>query len=145
MEVSRGMNILAEEKGISFTINTDDSMPKIKFDKDKISQVLTNLLSNAIKFTDKGGIIVTTERDDNVVHVTIEDTGYGIQVENVPKLFEAFKQLNGGTGKKKGGTGLGLVIAKEIILEHNGKMWVESQFGKGSKFHFTLPIKERRD
>jgi signal transduction histidine kinase len=80
-----------------------------------------------------------------MAHVTIEDTGCGIQAEDIPRLFEPFRQLNGGPGKKQSGTGLGLVIAKEIILEHNGKMWVESQFGKGSKFHFTLPIKERRD
>jgi len=60
------------------------------------------------------------------------------------KLFQTFEQLSGGLGKKRGGTGLGLAISKEIILSHNGKIWAESQFGKGSTFHFTLPIKERR-
>ena len=144
LETSREINLLAEEKGLGFTVNIDESMPGIKFDKDKIIQVLTNLLSNAIKFTEKGDIIVSTEREDNMAHIMVEDTGPGIQAEDMPKLFQTFEQLGGGLGKKRGGTGLGLAISKEIIQAHNGKIWAESQFGKGSTFHFVLPIKERR-
>jgi len=144
MASGKEMNLLAEEKGLSFTVNLDESIPSARFDKDKVVQVLTNLLSNAINFTEKGGVSVSTEREDNMVHVIVEDTGLGIQHEDIPKLFQTFEQLGGGLGKKRGGTGLGLAISKEIIQAHNGKIWVESQFGKGSKFHFILPIKERR-
>lgn len=142
--VSKEMNLLAEEKGLTFTVNIDESIPMIKFDKDRIVQVITNLLNNAIKFTEKGGIVVNTEREENIAHVAIEDTGPGIRAEDVPKLFQVFEQLGGGLSKKRGGTGLGLAISKEIIQAHNGKIWVESQLGKGATFHFTLPIKERR-
>jgi PAS domain S-box-containing protein len=145
LATSKEMNVLAEEKGLSFTVNIDESIPAVCFDKDKIIQVLTNLLSNAIKFTEKGAISVSTEREDNMAHIMVEDTGFGIQIEDIPKLFQAFEQLGGGLGKRKGGTGLGLAISKEIVQAHNGKMWAESQPGKGSTFHFTLPIKERRE
>jgi|GEM_PF-2883872 PAS domain S-box/PAS domain S-box/PAS domain S-box/PAS domain S-box len=138
---SKGMNILAQEKGLGFTVDLDEKIGGVMFDKDKISQVLTNLLSNAIKFTDKGSISVSTRHEDGVVHVIVEDTGTGIQAEDIPKLFHTFEQLNSGAGRKKGGTGLGLAISKEIILAHNGKIWAASEFGKGSKFHFTLPVK----
>lgn len=144
LTTGKEINFLAQEKGLSFTINIDEDIPRIKFDKDRIIQVLTNLLSNAVKFTEKGGIVVNTRREDNMAHITVKDTGVGIRVDDMPKLFQTFEQLGGGLGKKKGGTGLGLAISKEIIQEHNGKIWVESQFGKGSAFHFTLPIKERR-
>lgn len=144
LSTSRDMNILAEKKGLTFTVNIDESIPIMQFDKDKIVQVLTNLLSNAIKFTEKGGVIVSAEREDNVAHIVVEDTGPGMQEEELPRLFRAFEQLGGGLGKKRGGTGLGLAISKEIILAHNGKIWAESCPGKGSLFHFTLPITERR-
>jgi len=144
LSASKDMNILAQEKGLGFTVNIDESMPIVRFDNDKIAQVLINLLSNAIKFTEKGSIEVSTEREDNMLHVIVRDTGLGIHAEEMPKLFQTFEQLDGGLGKKRGGTGLGLAISKEIILAHNGKIWAESQFGKGSAFHFTLPIKERR-
>ncbi|MCX5666828.1 MAG: response regulator [Candidatus Omnitrophica bacterium] len=142
--VSKEKGFEADNKGLGLTVNLDEDTRKIKFDHDKIVQVVTNLLSNAIKFTEKGGISITTKSEDNVVHVMVEDTGPGIRTNDVFRLFQAFEQLGGGPGKKRGGTGLGLAISKEIILAHNGKIWAESQFGKGSTFHFTLPIKERR-
>ena len=144
LATSKEMNFLAGKKGMSFTVNVDEKIPRTKFDKDKIIQVLTNLLSNAVKFTEKGSISITTKCEDNMVHVMVEDTGPGIQAKEIPRLFQAFEQLGGGMGKKRGGTGLGLAISKEIVLAHNGKIWAESQFGKGSVFHFTLPIKESR-
>lgn len=145
LATSREMNLLAEKKGLSFIVNLDEKIPKISFDRDKIAQVVTNLLSNAIKFTERGSVSVTTKSDNNVVHVIIQDTGLGLNSEEMPKLFHAFEQLGGGEGKKKGGTGLGLAISKEIIQAHKGKIWAESKFGIGSTFHFTLPIKERRN
>ncbi|MFH1189234.1 MAG: PAS domain-containing sensor histidine kinase [Candidatus Omnitrophota bacterium] len=144
LATSKGMNFLAGEKGMSFTVSTDGSIPKTVFDKDKIIQVLTNLLSNAVKFTEKGAITIVTKGEDNAIHVTVEDTGLGIQATDIPKLFQTFEQLGGGLGKKRGGTGLGLAISKQIIQAHDGKIWAESQPGKGSIFHFTLPIRKSR-
>jgi len=144
LEVNKSMSLLAKEKGLDLVVNVDDSIPKLKFDKDKIIEVLTNLVSNAIKYTERGNITVSTKREDNAVHVIVQDTGRGIKAEDMQKLFQAFEQLNGRRDKKKGGTGLGLAISKEIILAHKGNIWAESEAGCGSSFHFILPLKMRR-
>lgn len=145
LEVSKAMNLLAKEKGLDLVVELDDSLPKIRFDRDKIVQVFTNLLNNAIKFTEKGRILICIKKEDNVVHVTVKDDGPGISSEDIKRLFQPFEQLDGVKDKKKGGTGLGLVISKEIVLAHKGKIWGESELGKGTAFHFILPIEERRD
>lgn len=144
LEVNKAMSLLAKEKGLDLAVDADDSIPRIELDKDKIIQVLTNLVSNAIKHTEKGNITISTKQEDNTVHVIVRDTGTGIKAEDMQKLFQAFKQLDSTRDKKRGGTGLGLAISKEIILAHKGKIWAESEAGKGSSFHFILPIKERR-
>ncbi len=144
LEVNKAMSLVAKEKGLDLAVDVDDSIPKIRFDRDKIIQVLTNLVSNAIKYTEKGNITISTKQEDNTVHVIVQDTGMGIKAEDMQKLFQAFEQLDSRRDKKKGGTGLGLAISKEIILAHKGKIWAESEAGKGSSFHFILPIKERR-
>jgi two-component system sensor histidine kinase/response regulator len=144
LEVRKAMSLLAEEKGLDLVVDVDDSIPKIRFDKDKIVQVFTNLVDNAIKFTEKGSISISMKQEDNVVHVIVQDTGVGIEAKDMQKLFHAFEQLDNIRDKKKGGTGLGLAISKEIILAHKGKIWAESEAGRGATFHFTLPIKERR-
>jgi len=143
-EAAGAMMPLAAEKDLGLVINADASLPKLKFDKDKIIQVLANLLTNAIKFTNEGAITVATERGDNIVKVSVKDTGCGVKGEDIPKLFHFFEQLEKGPGRKTGGTGLGLAISKEIIGKHGGKIWAESEFGKGSTFAFILPITERR-
>jgi two-component system sensor histidine kinase VicK len=96
-------------------------------------------VSNAIKYTEKGNITIGTKHEDDTVHVIVRDTGMGIKAEDMKKLFQVFEQLDGPRDKKKGGTGLGLAISDEIILAHKGKIWAESQVGKGSAFHFTIP------
>ena len=98
------------------------------------------MVNNAIKFTEKGGITIITSKGDNFIQVTVKDTGLGIKKEDMPKIFQQFTQLYG----KTGGTGLGLSICKQIIEAHGGKISVESEFGKGSAFHFIIPIKELR-
>jgi PAS domain S-box-containing protein len=143
-EVGKEMSLLAGKKGLNLVVDVDDDLPKIRFDKDKIIQVITNLLNNAINFTEKGSISISTKRENNAVHVTVKDTGQGIESEDIERLFQAFGQLDARRNKKKGGTGLGLAISKEIILAHRGKIWAESETGKGTVLHFTLPLKERR-
>lgn len=140
VEAGKAISILAAEKGLDLEVNTDDDMPGVKFDKDRIVQVVTNLLSNAIKFTEKGGIYISTMREGDMAHVTVRDTGRGIRAEDMPKIFKPFEQFGSGMAGNKGGTGLGLAIAEEIIIAHNGKIWVESEVGKGTTFHFTLPL-----
>ena len=146
-EVADVQESVARQKGIYLTIQMPQDMPKIYFDADKINQVLNNLISNAIKFTDKGGIEVSSmvEQEKNSVVVTVKDTGPGIRAEDIPKLFQKFQQLGDHATRQTGGTGLGLAICKEIIARHAGKIWVESEVGKGSAFSFLLPLKERRE
>lgn len=139
-EVYKGMISLAGKKGLKLILKLDHELPRVKFDKDKIMEVLTNLISNAIKFTDKGTITITTSHGENIIRVSIADTGCGIKEDDMSKLFHRFAQLQ----RKPGGTGLGLAISKEIIDAHRGKIWAESEVGKGATFHFILPIKERR-
>ena len=140
-EIHKTIHSLAEQKGLYFKLNLKKDMPDSEFDKDKIIQVLVNLINNAVKFTKKGGITLSTASEGNFIQVTVQDTGYGIKKEDLPELFKTFMQLK--TTKEKG-TGLGLSICKEITDGHKGKIWAESDFGKGSAFHFILPVKERR-
>lgn len=143
-EASGSLRILAEQKGLNFRVEPGELLPKIKFDRDKIIQVVTNLGSNAIKFTPKGSVTISVQQENNEMHVEIRDTGPGIKVEDLPRLFQPFEQLDQGGARQKGGTGLGLAITREIVLAHGGRIWVEAEIGKGSTFHFTLPVLEHR-
>jgi len=131
-----------DRKGLFLKVESALDIPKIKFDSDRITQVFSNLLSNALKFTPKGGVTVSIDRHDKEKYVSIcvADTGPGVAKEDIPKLFQKFEQLGGVSDRKAGGTGLGLAICKQIVEQHRGKIWVESEVGKGSKFCFTLPI-----
>ncbi|MDD5292450.1 MAG: CHASE domain-containing protein [Candidatus Omnitrophica bacterium] len=145
-EVRQTMSVLAKEKGLELTSNLASDLPDIDLDRDKIIQVLTNLINNAIKFTDKGNIkVVTGRKDENTVCVSVVDSGIGIQEEDIGKVFQSFSQVAPPQYKKTGSTGLGLAISKGIVQKHGGKIWVESEPGKGSKFSFLLPIVERRE
>ncbi|MDD5097863.1 MAG: ATP-binding protein [Candidatus Omnitrophica bacterium] len=139
-EVRESMLALAKDKKLDFILKLGENLPKIKFDRDKIIQVLVNLIGNAIKATPQGAITVVTSCGDNVVKVSVQDTGVGIKEEDIPKLFQQFEQLEKGNKRKTGGTGLGLSISKAIIEGHKGRIAVESEFGKGSAFYFSLPV-----
>jgi len=139
-EIRQEMLPVAEKKDLSLVCQLDEDLPRVKSDRDKIIQVLTNLVSNALSVTDKGSITITTGRGENFIQVTVKDTGPGIKKEDMPKLFQQYVQLQ----KKVGGTGLGLLICKQIIEAHKGKIWAESEFGTGAVFHFILPIEEQR-
>jgi len=142
-EVVHGFVLVAKKKGIVLLEECDPSLPLVRINKDKITQVLVNLLNNAIKFTEKGKIVVRTEKRDHLVRVSVEDDGPGIRQEDLSKLFKSFSQISSGLPKSEGSTGLGLAISKKIIEAHNGHLEVSSVVGHGSTFFFTLPIDHR--
>jgi PAS domain S-box-containing protein len=139
--VEETMRPLVKEKGLELIIELDDAVPMVKLDKDKIIQVLTNLVSNALKFTEKGSIKITTSRHEDNIRVSVQDSGDGIKQEDIPRLFQEFEQLaTKDADRKVGGTGLGLAISKKIIENHSGRIWAESEYGKGTTFYFELPM-----
>ncbi len=132
----------AMEHGINLKSILSEDIPVINADDGKLRQVVSNLLSNAIKYTPKGGTItISAEKKDKYVEVCVEDTGPGISKEYHKKIFEKFVQVQNGKERVKKGTGLGLPIVKYIIKRHGGRVWVESEEGKGAKFLFTLPVR----
>ncbi|RKY41139.1 MAG: hypothetical protein DRP85_07060 [Candidatus Makaraimicrobium thalassicum] len=144
-EVYSAMLPLTDDKGLDFAVRTGDDLPRAKFDKDKITQVLTNIVSNAVKFTEKGGITVATAMEDaGAIRVSVKDTGPGVRLKDISRLFHKFEQLARGGDRITGGSGLGLAISREIIEKHGGKIWAESEVGKGTTFHFILPLDQRK-
>lgn len=141
-EIYETMHFLAEQKGLYFRLKLSEGLPDVRLDKDKIMQVLVNLVNNALNYTEQGGIEISTEKDEqnNAIHVSVRDTGLGIKQDDLSKIFESFQRLEGEKTHCVKGSGLGLAISKEIIDAHQGKIWVESEFGRGSIFHFTLPL-----
>lgn len=141
-ECYKTMSVVAADKKLDFSLDLDKQIPKTLFDKDRIMQVFMNLVNNAIKFTIQGNVTIITRLEGRFLKVSVADTGIGIRTADLPKLFKKFGQLEGRAELKAGGTGLGLVISKGIIEKHGGKIWVESQWGKGSIFSFTIPFKK---
>jgi GAF domain-containing protein len=131
----------ATKHGIALDVAVDDRLGDIVGDERKIKQILLNLLSNAVKFTPEGGRIgINARQTDGVVEISVTDTGIGISQEDQPKIFEEFRQVGSDNAHKVEGTGLGLTLAKKFVELHGGRIWVESEVGKGSKFTFTLPL-----
>jgi PAS domain S-box-containing protein len=142
-EVVKSQGPVAKEKGLYLKAEVGPDLPKLRFDPDKMIQVLINLVQNAIKFTKKGGITIIAEVENDNVRVSVNDTGIGIKSVDLSKAFQEFRQLGDVTTGEGGGSGLGLSISKEIIDQHGGRIWAESAYGKGSQFKFTLPIKRK--
>ena len=132
---------MLSDKGIVIEATIDQQIIFVNADIKKVKQVLLNLLDNAIKFTPTGGSIkIDVIRDGDMLKVAISDTGIGISEDDQKKLFQPFVQLDGSTTREYKGTGLGLVLVKQMIELHGGEVWIESEFGKGSTFIFTLPF-----
>lgn len=108
-------------------------------DPHRISEVLQNIIDNAIKYTMQGSITVKLTGDESVVQIQIQDTGVGIPADDIPHLFQKFYRVDNSSTRTVGGTGLGLFISKKIIELYNGRIWVESEYGKGSTFFINLP------
>jgi signal transduction histidine kinase len=132
---------LAAEKRLAFKAEVAPDLPVGRGDERRLSQVLLNLVGNAIKFTDKGEVAIRAAAANGAFTVAVCDTGPGIPVGDQAKIFEEFQQADSSITRKKGGTGLGLSIAKRIIEMHGGRIWVESEPGKGSTFYLTLPVR----
>jgi len=137
---------LAENKSITLNNEIPEDIV-VKADKNMLSTIIRNLISNAIKFTRKGGVItlnacsVSDENEQPNIKVTVKDTGVGISPKRQSKLFKISENhTTKGTDKEKG-TGIGLILCREFVEIHGGKIWVESEVGKGSSFHFTIPVK----
>ncbi len=117
-----------------------DTIGNLSADKRMIQQVVYNLVSNAVRFTPGGGQVgIKAQRLSNAIQITVSDTGIGIAPGDIDKLFQAFKTVQTPVSQKYEGKGLGLYFCRRFILQHGGQIWVESQLGKGSKFHFTIP------
>jgi PAS domain S-box-containing protein len=136
-EASRSAILFAGERKADLLMELGADLPRLKFDKDKIVEVLINLISNSIKYSEKGPVVIKTSLGTGEIQFSVQDSGQGIYPEETDEIFKPFAQAR---GRKKGGTGLGLAISKEIVLAHHGKIWVESEIGKGSTFYFTLPL-----
>jgi signal transduction histidine kinase len=132
----------ATKHGINLDVTVDERLGEFVGDERKIKQVLLNLLSNAVKFTPEGGRIgISARQADGSVEISVSDTGIGISPEDQAKIFEEFRQVGGDYAHKREGTGLGLTLAKKFVELHGGRIWVESDVGKGSTFTFSLPEK----
>ena len=140
-QVLQSMEPLTSEKRLRVDLRIPDGPFGVYADLDKILQVLTNLVSNAVRFTPEGGqVTVDIQELDNEIQFLIEDTGIGIEPENLPKLFQKFQQFQASVGGRAfKGTGLGLAISKRLVELHGGRIWAESRVGAGSRFFFTLP------
>lgn len=136
----------AGRKGLEFHAQYDEALPtRVKADPSRVSQIIACLADNAVKFTEAGGvgIIVAPEGYSNgkaVIRFTIHDTGVGIPKEKQDKIFESFTQVDGSMTRKHGGLGLGTSISKLLVDMMGGRIWVESQPGSGSRFHFAIPF-----
>ncbi|PJF45084.1 MAG: hypothetical protein CUN55_00670 [Phototrophicales bacterium] len=140
--VGESLSLKAKQKGITLNIEIN-KLPHIYGDGDRLAQVFTNLVDNALKHTESGGIIwLRAQVDADGVLVQVEDTGEGIPPEDLPRIFERFYQVDKSRAKLQG-TGLGLAISQEIILAHQGKIWVESTYGEGTCFSVWLPVDKK--
>ncbi len=131
----------AAEKGLMLSLELPDQLPDVAGDSRRLQEVLQNLLDNAIQYTLPGGkIVLSAETRNDEVVFTVADTGMGIPRSDQPRIFERFYRVDAARSREAGGTGLGLAIAKHLVEVHGGRIWVESEVGEGSQFHFSVPV-----
>lgn len=134
------------KEGVELIWDVEPDLPKIEADTIRLRQILMNLLSNAAKYTEHGSVRLRIfKENDTHIHLSVHDTGIGISQEDFAVLFKAFEQVDNSTTRVVGGTGLGLPITKWMVTMHQGNIWAESEVGKGSVFHVTLPIDREPD
>jgi two-component system, sensor histidine kinase and response regulator len=142
-ETIAALSLRAYDKGLELAVEVAPDVPDaLVGDPGRLRQIVVNLAGNAIKFTDHGEVVVRVERESQTgdrvdLHFAVVDTGIGIAADKMEKLFKAFSQLDASTTRKYGGTGLGLAISSQLVQMMGGRLWVESELGSGSTFHFT--------
>jgi signal transduction histidine kinase len=150
-DVQRNLSFRAAEKGLQFAADLDENLPdEVLGDQLRLQQVLINLLSNAIKFTEAGHVRLALKTRDilpteALIEFSVEDTGIGISAQDQERIFSPFMQVDASTTRRHGGTGLGLAIASDLISAMGGRLAVDSEPGRGSRFFFTLPLERSVD
>jgi signal transduction histidine kinase len=139
--VRAALRSLAAEKNLEFVTTVPEDLPLAYGDSKRITQCLTNLAGNALKFTRQGRVEIGVESQDDMLRFSVSDTGIGIPADRIEGLFAEFQQADATIAREFGGTGLGLSIAKKFVEMHGGRVWVESELGKGSTFLFTIPLR----
>ena len=131
-----------EEKDVALETEVPSGLPQVFVDKDRIDQVLLNLVGNALQYTPSGGkVTISAHAQDDEIHIAVADTGIGIPPEHLPHLFTRFYRVDKSRSRARGGSGIGLTIAKHLVEAHDGRIWaVSSGSGQGSTFIFTLPL-----
>ncbi len=132
---------LAQEKELAFTAEVQPDIPLAYGDGKRITQCLTNLVGNALKFTKQGGVAIRAALEGDQVVYSVSDTGIGIPRDQLEHIFGEFRQVDASISREFGGTGLGLSITKTFVELHGGRIWVESEPGRGSTFHFAIPLR----
>lgn len=133
---------MAEKKGLALSVNIAPEVGRISSDERRLKQIVINLVNNAVKFTEQGEVRLDCELHNDEVVIRVVDTGIGIKPEDMDKLFKPFQQIDIGLTRKHAGTGLGLSICRRLVEMLGGKIWVESEWGRGSVFTFTLPARK---
>jgi len=140
-EVAESMSPMISQKDLRLITEIPDETLEIYSDRKKVLQILLNLTNNAVKFTEIGEVRIECKIEDDNLEVSVSDTGIGIKKENIDMLFDAFRQINGTAQRRYEGAGLGLYLCQKLVTLLGGRIWVESEYGKGSRFTFTLPIR----
>jgi two-component system sensor histidine kinase VicK len=143
-EVADRFSFQLQQKNIQIAISVDAEIGEVKLDRDQIDQVLDNLVSNAIKYTSEGGFIQIHSKkiDPNWIEFLVQDNGIGIPKKDLTRIFDRFYRVDKGRSRSMGGTGLGLSIAREIVKAHGGLIALDSEYNKGTKVTFTLPLQK---
>ncbi|UCG22998.1 MAG: hybrid sensor histidine kinase/response regulator, partial [Chloroflexota bacterium] len=127
------------------SLDLQPGLETVYADRTRLTQILLNLMGNAVKFTESGSITLSLKDRNGTLLVSVQDTGIGIRQEDIPAIFEQFRQVDGSLTRKAGGTGLGVPISRSLVELHGGEMWVESEPGVGSTFSFTIPAVRQRE
>jgi CheY-like chemotaxis protein/nitrogen-specific signal transduction histidine kinase len=143
LEAVRTVRSLVESRGLALLTQIGPDLPNLWVDPTRIRQVLLNLLNNAARFTERGCVTVSVRHQGEEVVFAVADTGAGIAPEDIPDIFEEFRQVDRSTQRPQEGAGLGLAISQRFVELHGGRIWVESQVGQGSTFYFALPVPRR--
>ncbi|WP_342304261.1 PocR ligand-binding domain-containing protein [Methanolobus sp. ZRKC5] len=136
----------SSKKNINIYLKQEGAFETLYADEDKLTQIIHNLLDNAVKFTNEGGsITIETRKHDQMLQISVTDTGIGIEKDNIENIFKPFVQIDGSIARKYDGTGIGLALTEKLVKLHSGSIWVDSEPGKGSNFTFEIPINPKEN